>query len=331
MESQIASSPIISVIIPVYNRPDEIRELLQSLVKNNGKDKIEVVIIEDGSQLPCKDEVDKFANLLDIKYKSVSNGGPAKARNIAASLACGEYLLFLDSDVVLPDVYIDRILNDIKNTGADAFGGPDAASDDFTDIQKAINYAMTSPLTTGGIRGGGNSMEKFKPRSFNMGCKKEVFDKLGGFACEMRFGEDIDFSLRLLEHNCSVLLFKDAFVYHKRRLDFRKFFKQVYNSGMARVILEVRHKGSTKLVHLLPMFFTLFVFASLFTIVVPFALVIFLHSILFEKNSIVVSLLAPIASFVQLFGYGLGYFDGIIKKYVLSRKQFSAFEKTFYD
>lgn len=331
MESEIIVMPKISIIVPVYNRPDEMRELLISLSKNNNTDKVELIVVEDGSAMPCRDEVLVFSDILSIKYIAVENGGPAKARNIGAKEAKGQYLLFLDSDVVLPNKYLDSVLTQIERTQADAFGGPDSASDDFTDIQKAINYAMTSPLTTGGIRGGNNSMEKFKPRSFNMGCKKVVFDRLGGFASELRFGEDIDLSLRLIENNYNVLLFKDSFVYHKRRLDFWKFFKQVYNSGMARVILESRHKGSTKIVHLLPMFFTVAVFISLLSVVIPFYLIIFLHSLVMEKNSLLVSLLAPVASFVQLFGYGLGYIVGLINKYLLAKGQFSAFEKTFYD
>lgn len=330
MESEITVMPKISIVVPVYNRADEMRELISSLAANN-TEKIELIVVEDGSIKPCKDELLGVIDKFPVKYIFVDNGGPAKARNIGSKEARGEYLLFLDSDVVLPHGYIDSVLRNINLTNADAFGGPDSASDDFTDIQKAINYAMTSVLTTGGIRGKGNYMEKFKPRSFNMGCKKEVFDRLGGFASELRFGEDIDLSLRLIENKYHVLLFQDSYVYHKRRLDFRKFFKQVYNSGMARVIIENRHKGSTKLVHLLPMFFTIAVFVSSLTITVPFYVMIFFHSLLWERNSLNVSMLSPVASFVQLFGYGLGYIVGLINKYLLAKGQFSAFEKTFYD
>ncbi|MFC2383505.1 MAG: glycosyltransferase, partial [Porphyromonas sp.] len=254
-----------SFIIPVYNRPDEIRELLESMTQQGTFD-YEVIIVEDGSQISSEPIVEAFRSQLPaLRYIAVPNGGPSKARNRGAREASGEYLLILDSDVVLPPGYLTAVDEYLERYPVDAFGGPDAASDDFTPVQKAINYAMTSPLTTGGIRGGSaDGMEKFKPRSFNLGCRRSVYLQLGGFDEAMRFGEDIDFSLRLLERGYSTALISEAFVYHKRRVDFKKFFKQVHNSGIARIHLETRHPGSTKLVHLLPALFTIASVIALF-------------------------------------------------------------------
>ncbi|WP_373701561.1 glycosyltransferase, partial [Porphyromonas loveana] len=248
-----SSVPItFSIVVPVYNRPNEVRELLESLLYQTSRN-FEVIIVEDGSSLRCDRVVDLFRGDFNLNYVLVPNGGPAAARNLGARMARGEYILILDSDVILPRGYIAAVQKGIEQTRADAFGGPDAAADGFTPVQKAINYAMTSFFTTGGIRGGkGVRLDKFYPRSFNLGCRRSVYESLGGFSEEMRFGEDIDFSLRLFGAGCMVRLFPEAFVFHKRRVDFRKFFRQVYNSGIARIHLQRRHPGSMKLVHILP-------------------------------------------------------------------------------
>ena len=271
-----------SIIVPVYNRPDEVDELLQSLTEQELKD-FEVVIVEDGSQKPCKDVCDKFADILDLHYYVKENGGPGQARNYGAERAKGEWLIILDSDVVLPKGYLQAVENGLSvecrvesvefaaaknkaeassddsnhnstlytlHSTLAAFGGPDASHPSFTPIQKAISYSMTSFFTTGGIRGGKKKLDKFYPRSFNMGIRRDVYLKLGGFS-KMRFGEDIDFSYRIVEAGYNPQLFPDAWVWHKRRTDFRKFFRQVYNSGIARINLEKRHPGTLKLVHLL--------------------------------------------------------------------------------
>ena len=189
-----------SFVIPVYNRPDEVRELLESLTHQELFD-FEIVIIEDGSSVSSEAIVESYRGSFPaLRYIAVPNGGPSRARNLGACEATGEYLIILDSDVVLPPGYLTAVDDYLEKHPVDAFGGPDAASDDFTAVQKAINYAMTSPLTTGGIRGGSaDGMEKFKPRSFNLGCRRSVYLQLGGFNEAMRFGEDIDFSLRLIE------------------------------------------------------------------------------------------------------------------------------------
>ena len=244
-----------SIIVPVFNRPDEVDELLESLVNQEEKD-FEVIIVEDGSQIPCEDVCRKYADQLTLRYFMKPNSGPGQSRNYGAERAKGEYLLILDSDVVLPNGYLKAVSDELDREPADAFGGPDRAHDSFTDTQKAISYSMTSFFTTGGIRGGKKKLDKFYPRSFNMGIRRDVYMELGGFS-KMRFGEDIDFSIRIFKAGKRCRLFPEAWVWHKRRTDFRKFWRQVYNSGIARVNLYKKYPESLKLVHLLPMVFTL--------------------------------------------------------------------------
>ena len=244
-----------SIIVPVYNRPDEVDELLASLVEQTEKD-FEVVIVEDGSSKPCKEVCDRYADALDLHYYMKPNGGPGQSRNYGVERAKGDYVLILDSDVVLPPGYISSVSEELQREPADAFGGPDCAHPSFTDTQKAISYSMTSFFTTGGIRGSKKKkLDKFYPRSFNMGVRRDVYNKLGGFS-KMRFGEDIDFSIRIFKAGCRCRLFPESWVWHKRRTDFRKFFRQVYNSGIARINLYKKYPESLKLVHLLPMVFT---------------------------------------------------------------------------
>jgi Glycosyltransferases, probably involved in cell wall biogenesis len=243
-----------SVIIPVYNRPDEVNELLVSLTKQHFTN-FEVLVVEDGSTVRCEEIVNKFREILDIKYFFKPNSGPGQTRNFGAERSKGDYLIILDSDCIIPEGYFDAVEAELKKEHADAFGGPDRADASFSDMQKAINYAMTSFFTTGGIRGGKKKLDKFYPRSFNMGVKRDVYMNLEGFS-KMRFGEDIDFSIRIFKNNYKCRLFPDAWVYHKRRTDLKKFFKQVHNSGIARINLFKRYPESLKLVHLLPAAFT---------------------------------------------------------------------------
>ncbi len=341
-----------SIIVPVYNRPDEVDELLQSLCQQTVKD-FEVLIIEDGSVKPCKDVCDKYANILVLHYHFKDNSGPGQSRNYGAERANGDYLIILDSDVVLPNNYIEEVDNSLNNTPAEAFGGPDAAHPSFTPVQKAISYSMTSFFTTGGIRGGKAKLDKFYPRSFNMGIRRDVYLQLGGFT-KMRFGEDIDFSYRIVEAGYKPRLFPKAWVWHKRRTDFRKFFRQVYNSGIARINLEKRHPGTMKLVHLLPTVFTVGVISLILISAVGRALMhyidhnqfywmcfapwipIILYSLLicidssFRNKSLKVGLLSVPAAFVQLMGYGLGFIESWWKRCILKQDEFQAFEKTFY-
>ena len=344
-----------SIIVPVFNRPDEVDELLQSLEGQTMKD-LEVVIVEDGSQKPCKDVCDKYAGRLDVKYFLKNNSGPGQSRNYGAERANGEYLIVLDSDVVLPEGYLKAVDDELRREPADAFGGPDCAHDSFTETQKAISYSMTSFFTTGGIRGGKKKLDKFYPRSFNMGIRRDVYMRLGGFS-KMRFGEDIDFSIRIFKAGCRCRLFPEAWVWHKRRTDMRKFFRQVYNSGIARVNLYIKYPESLKLVHLLPMVFTVGVillfliacfgrimmvygspadFYSWYYLVVGaispillFSLIIFIDSSI-QNKSMPIGFISIGAAFVQLCGYGFGFISAWWKRCLLGHDEFHAFDKTFY-
>lgn len=346
-----------SIIVPVYNRPDEVGELLESLSNQTLKD-FEVVIVEDGSVKTCKDVCDKYANILALHYYAKENSGPGQSRNYGAERANGEWVIILDSDVVLPTGYLQAVDDSLAThhaspTPVTAFGGPDAAHESFTPVQKAISYSMTSFFTTGGIRGGKAKLDKFYPRSFNMGVRRDVYLQLGGFS-KMRFGEDIDFSYRIVEAGHQPRLFPEAWVWHKRRTDFRKFFRQVYNSGIARINLEKRHPGTMKLVHLLPTVFTVGVIALILISAVGRALMhyvdrdqfywmcfapwipIILYSLLIcidstlKNKSLKVGLLSVPAAFVQLMGYGLGFIESWWKRCVRKQDEFQAFEKTFY-
>ncbi len=343
-----------SIIVPVFNRPDEVDELLESLYSQTQKD-FEVIIVEDGSEIPCKDVCDKYASILDLHYHLKENSGPGLSRNYGAERAKGDWLIILDSDVVLPTSYLANIELAISHqpSAFAAFGGPDASHPSFTPVQKAISYSMTSFFTTGGIRGGKKKLDKFYPRSFNMGIRRDVYLQLGGFS-KMRFGEDIDFSYRIVEAGYQPQLFPEAWVWHKRRTDFRKFFRQVYNSGIARINLEKRHPGTLKLVHLLPSVFTVGVIGLVLISAVGrvlmhyddvhrwfwlcaapwlpiflYCLVILIDSTIQNKNMKVGLLCIP-AAFVQLMGYGLGFIESWWKRCVLKQDEFTAFEKNFY-
>ena len=345
-----------SIIVPVFNRPNEVDELLESLTIQTLTN-FEVVIVEDGSKITCKDVCDKYSEKLDLKYFMKENSGPGQSRNYGAEKANGEYLIILDSDVVLPENYVKAIDDEIHNNDTDAFGGPDRAHDSFTDTQKAISYSMTSFFTTGGIRGGKKKLDKFYPRSFNMGIKRDVYTKLNGFS-DMRFGEDIDFSIRIFKSGYKCRLFPDAWVWHKRRTDFNKFWRQVFNSGIARINLYKKYPESLKLVHLLPMVFTvgmIFLFTLCITGIITIltavegkwqtagyimtlcsVLPIILYCLLIladstkVNKSIKVGLLSIVAAYVQLTGYGCGFINSWWKRCVRGKDEFSAYKKTFY-
>lgn len=325
-----------SVIIPVYNRPDEVDELLYSLTLQRYTD-FEVIVVEDGSTIPCKEVVEKYSPLLDIRYFFKANSGPGQSRNYGAERSRGDYLIILDSDCIIPEGYFEAIVKELRTSPADAFGGPDRAHESFTRIQKAINYSMTSFFTTGGIRGGKKKMDKFYPRSFNMGIKREVYAALGGFSA-MRFGEDIDFSIRIFRKGYTCRLFPDAWVYHKRRTDLRKFFKQVHNSGIARINLYKKYPDSLKLVHLLPAVFTIGVIlllaGSIFTLyaLIPiafYALVVAIDASI-KNRSLPIGIYSIAASFIQLIGYGTGFLRAWWKRCILGKDEFSSFSKNFY-
>lgn len=318
-----------SLIIPVFNRPDEVLELLNSLEKQTNKS-FEIIIVEDGSKIDCKSVVDDFKEKLDIKYYYKENEKPAIARNYGVERASGEYVVFVDSDVIVPEHYFEKVEKYLSSEDIDAFGGPDAASPDFSNMQKAISYSMTSFFTTGNIRGA-EKLGKFYPRSFNMGIKKTVFNEIGGFPItNMHPGEDMVFSIEIIKRNYKTKLFKDIFVYHKRRNTLKSFFLQVFRFGKTRNIISRIYPETFKIFHLAPSFFVFGViflialsfFNLLFIIPIIFYLVlIFVDSSLKNKN-FKVGALSVITSFIQLSGYGIGFLQpfvvgdefGVIKK-----------------
>ena len=299
---------LFSIIVPVYNRPEEVADLLQSLKTQTDKG-FEIILVEDGSTIPALPQ-GYDASPLRLKYYKKSNEGRSIARNYGIEHADGDFFIFVDSDCILPPDYIAKLRKSMEENPTDCFGGPDAAHDSFTDTQKAINYAMTAFLTTGGIRGGKVSMEKFTPRTFNMGFSRKVYEKVGGFR-EM-FSEDIDMSTRIRLAGFSIMLYPDVAVFHKRRGNLKKFWKQVHVFGQSRITLELLYPGSMKLVHWLPAVFTIgaaaLIVGSFFWpwLLIPLALYIIALWIgaLIETKSLKVACLGVAASMVQLVGYG---------------------------
>lgn len=317
--------PKYSVIIPVYNRIDEVDDLLKSLSQQTFTD-FEVIIVEDGSSQPCDDAVKRYADSVDVKYYFKSNEGRSIARNYGMERASGEYFIFFDSDCVIPQGYFRHLDDALKERPLDCFGGPDAAHDSFTPTQKAINHSMTSFLTTGGIRGGKISLEKFTPRTFNMGYSRKVYERVGGFR-EM-FSEDIDMSTRIRNAGFSIGLIHSAPVYHKRRVDFRKFMRQVYVFGMSRITLYLLYPDSLKLVHWLPavavtgaitlILLGLFV-SPWFLLPLALYLLAIWVAALVSTHSVRIATLAVPASIIQLGGYGCGFLKAYITKILLRR------------
>ena len=315
--------PYFSVIVPVYNRRDEVRDLLESLACQSLRN-FEAIIVEDGSSDPCKDIVESFAGRVDVQYHYKDNEGRSIARNYGIERAKGEYFIFFDSDCVIPADYFKTLTARLEEHYVPCFGGPDAAHDSFTDVQKAINFSMTAFLTTGGIRGGKVQMEKFGPRSFNMGYSRQVWEKVGGFR-EM-FSEDIDMSTRIRKGGFEISLIRDAFVYHKRRVDLKKFSRQTYVFGMSRITLKLLYPDSLKLVHCLPAVFVLGV-ATLVLLsllwqwwaILPLALYVVMLwiSALISTKNLKIASLAIITSFVQLGSYGIGFIKAFVWKIVL--------------
>lgn len=317
--------PEYSVIVPVYNRRDEVSDLLTSLARQSFRD-FEVILVEDGSTDPCEDIARDYQGHLDVKYFYKANDGRSIARNYGIDRSSGRYLVFFDSDCVIPDDYFTKLHKSLSGKPLDCFGGPDAAHSSFTPTQKAISFAMTSFLTTGGIRGGKTSMEKFVPRSFNMGYSREVYDRVGGFR-EM-FSEDIDMSTRIRQAGFSIGLIREAGVYHKRRVDFRKFWRQVHVFGMSRITLKLLYPDSLKIVHTLPALavITGLILVALGIFVSPWwllplgiYLVALFAAAVAATRSLRIALLAVPASVVQITGYGTGFIRAWFSKILLRR------------
>ena len=313
--------PFFSIVIPVYNRPGELRDLLLSLSLQTSRD-FEVLVVEDGSSLTCDQVVEAFKEKIPLRYFFKPNTGQSDSRNYGMRRAAGRYFVLLDSDCILPRDYFESLYTALSSHPLDCFGGADAALPDFSIFQKAVNYSMTSFLTTGGIRGSKRSLESFKPRSFNMGFSRTVFEKTGGFS-DLHVGEDIDLSLRIGAAGFSIGFIPEAFVYHRRKLGYSSFFRQVFRFGQARVVLSRLHKGSLKVVHTLPAFFILGVLLILglmgFSSVlwgIPFAgyfLLLFTDA-LFKTCSIRVAACVLPVSFIQLAGYGLGFWKSVFTR-----------------
>ncbi len=308
--------PKFSIIVPVFNRPSEVDELLQSLTKQTFKD-FEVLIVEDGSTLRCHQIVESYQSKLSIRYFFKDNSGQGFSRNYGFERAGGEWLVVFDSDCLIPPEYFKAVNDHLASHKLDAYGGPDRAAKDFTLVQKAISYSMTSFFTTGGIRGGKKHVGAFHPRSFNMGIRKEVFEKTGGYILPKK-GEDIEFSIRIIENGFETGLIPDAYVYHKRRTNFIQFFKQLHFFGTARINVFRFYQRELKLVHFFPSIFLLGLLTSSFlyftypsigkTILFAYGIysAILLLDAVIKTRNIFVAILAVVASFVQLVAYGLG-------------------------
>jgi glycosyltransferase involved in cell wall biosynthesis len=327
-----------SIIIPVYNRPDEINELLQSLLTSNYDKEYEVVIVEDGSSISCKEEVEKFKDKLNISYYFKENSGPGDSRNYGMKVAEGDYFIIFDSDCIIPEHYLSEVEQELTAQYVDCFGGSDAALDSFSDIQKAINFAMTSFLTTGGIRGGSEKLNKFQPRSFNMGISKIAFEDSHGFG-NIHPGEDPDLSIRLWKLGYKTRLFPKAFVYHKRRIDWDKFSVQVTKFGKARPILNSWYPEYSRLTFFFPTLFILGLAASvllfLFGVGFPLFCYIFYFILIFisasiQTKSLQIGLLSLIAVFKQFLGYGSGFLESYIKVILQKQKPEKAFPELFF-
>ena len=328
----------ISIVVAIFNRKDELFELLNSLIAQTDKD-FEVIIVDDGSFVDLLPTVETFKEMLNIQYFKKANSGPGLSRNYGANRAKNDWLVFVDSDVIVEKDYIENIKKNLENTDCAAFGGADKAHKGFNILQKAISYSMTSVFTTGGIRGSKKAVTRFQPRSFNMGVNKEIFLKIGGFS-EMRIGEDPDLSMTIWENGYQTAFFDNIGVYHKRRTDLGKFSKQVYQFGCARPILNQRHPDYVKPTFWFPTLFLLGYVAGIleyFLIQKGFVLacygfytlVIFLHALYLTKN-IAIAAQAIITTYIQMFSYGYGFLESWVKLNVLKMKPEDAFPKHFH-
>ena len=329
---------LFSLIIPVYNRPEEVDELLESLSQQDYTGNFEVVIIEDGSLLRCDDVVRKYAGKLHLSYCYKENSGPGDSRNYGMKKAKGDYFIIFDSDCIIPPNYLTEVSNALAANYVDCFGGPDKALDSFSDIQKAINFAMTSFLTTGGIRGGSEKIDKFQPRSFNMGLSRKAFEASKGFG-NIHPGEDPDLSIRLWNLGFETRLFSKAFVYHKRRIDWAKFTIQVNKFGKARPILNSWYPQYSKLTFFFPTVFIIGFAFALVLLVFNYDLLLQLYFVYFvalflvssyQNKSFKIGLLSIKAVWKQFYGYGTGFLESFIKIIILNQKPEEAFPELFF-
>lgn len=326
-----------SIIIPVYNRPEELDELLQSIVEQEYEQGPEVIVIEDGSSIVSKSVVDKYTDVLEILYLFKMNSGPGDSRNYGMQRASGTYFILLDSDCILPVNYLSTLAKELTNNYTDAYGGPDVAHDSFSNWQKAINYSMTSVLTTGGLRSAETSSRKFQLRSFNMGLSKKAFDSTGGFS-RQRIGEDIDLNFKLLDRGFSTRLIPEVFVYHKRRSTLTAFFRQTKNFGAARPVLNRLHKGTAKWSYWFP---SLFLLGSVLSVglwyvgiaaplylLALYWLAVFINASVMTKN-VGIGILSVLSTLVQFTGYGLGFLRTVYRLNIQKMSPREAFPLMF--
>lgn len=326
-----------SIVVPVYNRPDEMKEFLESLARSDYKTPFEVVIVEDGSSVPCLEVAESFADRLQVSYYYKENSGPGDSRNFGMKKAVGDYFLIFDSDCIIPKQYLRSVESELERKYVDCFGGPDAALDTFSDVQKAINFAMTSIMTTGGIRGGSEAFDKFQPRSFNMGISRKAFEASGGFG-NIHPGEDPDLSIRLWELGFHTRLFSKAYVYHKRRIDWRKFYTQVNKFGKARPILDSWYPKYAKLTYFFPTLFiagipvalVLAVFGILHFAVSYLLYFIFAFLLASMQNTVAVGFYSIVAIVIQFYGYGTGFLKSFVHVRLLKKQPEKVFPELFF-
>lgn len=326
-----------SLVIPVFNRPDEIDELLASLTKQDFNAAFEVVIVEDGSSLRCEDVVKKYQGRLDISYHFKANSGPGSSRNFGMRRARSDYFLIFDSDCILPEQYLSEVSHQLTSNYVDCFGGPDKALDSFSDVQKAINFAMTSFLTTGGIRGGSEKLDKFQPRSFNMGISRSAFQESNGFG-HIHPGEDPDLSIRLWKLGYQTKLFPTAYVFHKRRIDWHKFYTQVTKFGKARPILNSWYPEYQKATFFFPSLFTIGFTLSVLMLLFGLPVLLYCYITYFFTVLIVstaqsnfhVGLLSVVAVAIQFYGYGMGFIRSFIMVQIMKKQPEDVFPELFF-
>lgn len=327
-----------SFIIPVYNRPNEIKELLNSMRLQTYDNAFEVVIVEDGSSISSEDVIGEFLDSVSISYYKKPNSGPGDSRNYGMERAKGNYFIVLDSDCILPPEYLKVVEQSLKEDFVHCYGGPDAAHESFTVVQKAINYAMTSFLTTGGIRGGKKAVDKFQPRSFNMGISKEAFENVGGYG-NIHPGEDPDLTIRIWNKGYRTKLISAAFVYHKRRIDWNKFYMQVNKFGMVRPILNIWHPETKKITYWFPTLFCIGLLISIVLALVGFNIPLYFYATYFlilfidalrKTGNLKVAFLSLMATAIQFFGYGYGFLKSTLYINLSNKKPEEIFPKLFF-
>ncbi|HJX71736.1 MAG TPA: glycosyltransferase [Bacteroidales bacterium] len=320
-----------SVVLPTYGRPGDVEEFLDSLTRQEYND-FEILVVDATADDSVRQVAEKYLDKLKLNFIYKKGLGISESRNLGVKLSKGGFVVFIDSDCVVPPSYFTEIEKYLSLNKVDAFGGPDAASKDFTHSQKAINYVMTSFLTTGGIRGKAKRIGRFEPRSFNMGVSRKAFDAVGGYS-GMKVAEDIDLSMRLHQAGFKTALIPDAYVYHKRKANLHKFLVQMFMYGKARIDLFMRHREALKITYLMPLFFLIYLLAGLASAFFSKVLfILFLASLIFyalavfidssiQNRSLAAGILSVFAAYGFLVCYGSGLIYNIFRRIVLGKKE----------